>query len=113
MSILEDLFGIVPCRPEQRPEVEHLLDELMRIGRGVAGQHPDIGRTEDYLSETRGGAFNKDYRHIRARQIGTRLDEIGGLELMEYVSRRIKKKLGKNLGSHLDYAWTEIGHWMP
>ena len=102
MSILEDLFGIIPCRPEQRPEVEHLLDELMRIGR-----------TEDYLSETRGGAFNKDYRHIRARQIGTRLDEIGGLELMEYVSRRIKKKLGKNLGSHLDYAWTEIGHWMP
>ena len=102
MSILEDLFGIIPCRPEQRPEVEHLLDELMRIGR-----------TEDYLSETRGGAFNKDYRNIRARQIGTRLDEIGGLELMEYVSRRIKKKLGKNLGSHLDYAWTEIGHWMP
>jgi hypothetical protein len=102
MSILEDLFGVPPCRTEQRPEVERLVDELIRIGR-----------TDDFLSESRGGSFNKDYRHIRARQIGTRLDEIGGFELMEFVSRRIKKKLGKNLGSHLDYAWTEIGRWMP
>ena len=57
-------------------------------------------------------AFNRECRNIRAREIGQRLDEIGGLALMEYANRQVRKKLGKNLSWHLEAAWKDIGKWI-
>ena len=100
MDFITDLIT-KPYPSHAKQEVERLLDELVRIGK-----------TEDFLAERSGGSFNRDARHIRAREIGKRLDEIGGLPLMEYANRYVRRKLGKNLSWHLEAAWKDIGHWI-
>ena len=102
MSIFNSLFGsrLYPAR--LKPEVDRMIDDLVRIGKN-----------EDFLSERTGGSFNSQYRHIQARDIGKRLDEIGGIALMEHAQKRVRKKLGDNLAAHLAYAWTDIGKWVP
>jgi len=100
MDFLKDLF-MKPYPAHAQQDVERMLDELIRIGK-----------TDDFLSERPGGSFNRDCRHVRAREIGKRLDELGGLELMEYANRRVRRKLGRNLSWHLEAAWKEIGKWV-
>jgi hypothetical protein len=100
MDWLKDLFMSVPCKPEKRPEVENLLTELVRIGQ-----------SDDYLSTTPGAGFNSKNRNIRAMQIGARLNEIGGMPLMEWARFKVKRKLKIQLAEHLDYAWDGVGPW--
>jgi hypothetical protein len=100
MYFLTDLF-VKPYPSHAQQEVTRLLDELVRIGK-----------TEDFLSERPGGAFNRDSRHIRTREIGMRLHDLGGVKLMEYTNRHIRRKLGKNLSWHLEAAWKGIGDWI-
>lgn len=103
MGIFGDLFGGGPSVPKEfQAEVKQLTDELLQIGK-----------KEDFLSEVPGGAYNGQCRHLRTRTIGRRLDQIGGEELMHGVRERVRRKLGANLASHLDYAWSEIGTWIP
>ncbi len=100
MNFLGDLFN-KPYPSHAQQEVERMLDELVRIGK-----------TDDFLSERPGGGFNFECRHIRTREIGKRLNEIGGLPLMEYADRYVRRKLGKNLSWHLEAAWKDIGQWI-
>jgi hypothetical protein len=100
VGFFTDLFGAKPYPSHSAPEVEKLLSELIQIGK-----------TDDYLSERPGPPFNMQCRHLRARAIGKRFDEIGGLKMMEYAHQVVRKKLGKVLISHLEYAWTDIGEW--
>ncbi len=100
MGFLADLFGPKPFPSHARNEVEKLIDELV-----------NIGKTDDYLSERPGSPFNYQCRHTRAIAIGKRLDELGGLQLMEYVHKKVQKKLDLTLASHLEYAWAGIGNW--
>ena len=102
MGFLQDIFSAPPYPSHAKVEVNRLIEELV-----------SIGKKEDFLSEHPGGSFNRKCRHIRTREIGTRLDEMGGYELMEYVTRKVKNKTSKTLAEHLEYAWAEIGHWMP
>lgn len=85
-----------------KQEVNRLIDELI-----------EIGKREDFLSERPGGQFNAQCHNLRARAIGKRLNEIGGLPLMEAAHRMVRRKLGALLTSHLEYAWSEIGQWVP
>lgn len=101
MGFLQDLFGIKPFPAHMNQEVDRFVTELIRIGE-----------TDDFLSERPGPPFNLQCRHMRTRDIGKRLHEMGGLPLMEYVQARVKKKLGVNLAAHLEYAWSEIGDWI-
>jgi hypothetical protein len=100
MQFLTDLFQ-KPYPAPKAQEVERLIEELNRIGK-----------TDDFLSERPGGGFNLECRHNRAREIGKRLNEIGGLALMEYANRQVRRKLGKNLSWHLEAAWKDIGDWI-
>lgn len=102
MGFLEDLFAPRPYPSHAREEIERLIKELNKIGE-----------TDDFLSERPGAPFNIQCRHIRARDIGIRLNELGGLALMEYVHRKLKRKLSPKLISHLEYAWADIGDWVP
>ena len=102
MGFFRDLFSKPPYPRDLKPEVDKLIEELLQIGK-----------KEDYLSERPGGAFNGQCHHLRTRQIGRRLNEIGGLELMHYAHRQVKRKLGMQLSSHLEYCWNEIGGWIP
>lgn len=106
MDFLSNLFGSgLPgsLNSQQKGEVGKLTDELVKIGR-----------EEDFLSEHPGGAFDGHCHHIRARAIGRRLSDLGGVALLQAVHQRVRRKLGKQgriLVSHLDYAWKEIGDW--
>ena len=103
MSILEKIFGyptINQLPAAQKREVKKLLDDLVRIGQ-----------MDDFLSLQPGGPFNSRCHHTQARQIGERLNEIGGLDLMLASRSTIKDKLKATLAEHLDYCWTDIGEW--
>ena len=103
MEWLQDLLS-KPYSSQHKAEVERLLGELVQVGS--AGRFP-FGAA--------GSGFNSQCRNIRARQIGTRLNDVGGLPLMEYAQRYVRRKggkKGKSLYEHLEYAWVEIGDWM-
>jgi hypothetical protein len=102
MDFLRDLFSRPPHSPQHKREVDKLLEELYRIGK-----------TDDYLSERPGGQFNLQCRHNRARQIGKRLHDIGGLPLMEYAHKKVRRSVGKSEAAHLEYCWAEVGGWLP
>ncbi len=103
MGIFNSLFNRGPGVPkENKAEVDALIAELLKIGK-----------SEDFLSEVPGGLYNGQCRHLRTRTIGRRLDQIGGLALMQAVRERVRRKLGANLAAHLDYAWGDIGEWIP
>ncbi len=101
-NFIQDIFHKPPYPPNSRDEVNQLIQELVRIGE-----------TDGFLSERPGHPFNMQCRHIRARQIGARLNELGGLELMVYAHSKVKKRLGSTLITHLEYCWAEIGKWLP
>jgi hypothetical protein len=103
MDFLTDLLS-KPYPPQLNGEVDKLLAELVQIGL-----------RDDFLSERPGAGFNSQCRHIRARQIGTRLNDIGRLPMMQFAQRYVRRKGGKkgrSLYEHLEYAWAEIGDWM-
>ncbi len=103
MDLLRGLFNPGPAIPrEQKAEFDKLIAELIQIGK-----------KEDFLSEHPGGLYNGQCHHIRTRAIGRRLNELGGLPLMETARDRVRRKLGVNLTSHLEYAWSDIGGWIP
>lgn len=102
MGFLDSLFAKNPVPRELKPEIDRMMEELVHIGKA-----------EDFLSERSGGSFNAQCRHIRAREIGKRLDQIGGFALMEWVYKRMRKQLGQQLSSHLSYSWADIGKWVP
>jgi len=102
MDFFRNLFRKPAYPRELQPEVNRLTEVLAQIGR-----------QDDFLSERPGAGFNGQCHNIRARQIGVRLHEIGGQELMQQVSQQIRKKLGAQLSAHLDYCWNEIGGWVP
>lgn len=100
MGFLDSLFGPKLFPSHDKPEVNRLVNELI-----------NIGIKEDYLSEHPGGGYNLQCRHVRTREIGKRLSEIGGTSLMLWVFDRVRKKAGKVPASHLEYAWQEVGEW--
>jgi hypothetical protein len=101
MGFFDSLFGprLYPAR--DRAEAEKLIEELIKIGI-----------KEDYLSEHPGAGYNIQCRHVRTREIGKRLSEIGGLKLMTFAFDKVKKKAGKTAASHLEYAWEDVGEWL-
>ena len=68
-----------------------------------------IGSREGFLSFTPGGRFNPQGRHIRAREIGMRLNMMGGSSLMRKVYERVACPNARQLSG----AWEEIGDWRP
>lgn len=100
MEWLKDMLMGAPVSGHQKVEAEKLLEELIRIGAN-----------DDYLSERPGGNFNVQCRHVRAIAIGKRLWEIGGLDLMNWAFRKVRRKLKRQIASHLEYAWDRIGDW--
>jgi len=105
MSIWDAIFGYPAIRqlpPEHKREVKRLLEDLVKIGK-----------LDDYLSLQPGSPFNIRCHHTGARKIGERLNEIGGLELMQAARSYVKHKLKSVIAEHLDYCWQDIGDWQP
>lgn len=100
MEWLKDMVMGAPVASHQKAEAEKLAEELIRIGAN-----------DDFLSERPGGNFNMQCRHIRAIAIGRRLSELGGLDLMAWAYRKVRRKLKRQIASHLEYAWDQVGGW--
>jgi hypothetical protein len=66
-----------------------------------------IGGTDGFVSFTPGGRFNPQGRNIRAREIGMRLNMMGGSTLMRRVYDRVQCPNARQLAG----AWDEIGDW--
>ena len=87
-----------PFPRQNTDEVNRLMEELTKIAK-----------TDDFLSERPGGLFDRECRHIRTREIGTRIYEFGGADSMEWVIKKIAKKSGKDMAAHLEACWNGIG----
>jgi hypothetical protein len=85
-----------PAGPPVPAEFRTLIDELTVIGA-----------KEGFLSFKPGGRFNQQCRHIRAREIGMRLNMQGGSGLMRKVYDRVDCPNARQLAA----AWDEIGDW--
>ncbi|MGD2247936.1 MAG: hypothetical protein PVF58_05985 [Candidatus Methanofastidiosia archaeon] len=83
------------------PGVSALIDELV-----------EIGKTCGFIS-TPGGNFNGNGHHIRTREIGMQLDNMGGMELMQVAYYTVARVLGPVAGRSLEVAWGYIGNWWP
>ena len=84
------------------PEIDSLVTELL-----------DIGQHDGFLSLEPGGKFDEGKRHIRARQIGEKLNQLGELRLMQAVYYRITVNAGSIRSRGLEFAWRDIGGWLP
>jgi len=73
-----------------------------------------IGKTIGFLSMEPGGEFNENLRHIRALEIGERLNRLGGIEVMREVGEEVAYNLRDipGRGRELEAAWVGIGRWM-
>jgi hypothetical protein len=47
------------------------------------------------------------------REIGTQLNDIGGLPLMQAACYRVKELCGREAFAQVQYAWDGIGEWRP
>ena len=103
MSIFNQIFGEPEIRALKAPykaEIKKLIDELIVIGK-----------TDEYLSIVPGGLFDHQCHHRQAKEIGKRVHEIGGIELMWAVRQTIRYKLKDVMAEHLDHCWKGIGSW--
>ena len=78
-----------------------------------------IGKSEGYLGEP-SGKFDERGRNTRAREIGERLNEMGGFDLMievhnNILDRRRSAQAADTRGSarSLEACWGYIGRWQP
>lgn len=81
-------------------EVDILIDDLI-----------NIGRSDGFMSVRAGGKFNQQCKHMRVLEIGIRLNQLGGLELMQVVFEKVRNSLGISETSTLNCAWDGIGKW--
>lgn len=103
MSFFNRIFGepeIRALEAHRQAEVKNLIDKLIKIGK-----------TDDFLSMVPGGPFDLQCHHREARELGIRLNDMGGVNLMMAVRRTIQNKLGAVLAEHLDHCWKGIGEW--
>ncbi len=99
------LFGDPAIRNlsgHQQEEVKKIINDLIRIGK-----------QDDFISLSPGGDFDIRCHHRQARDLGKRLNDMGGLDLMMAVRMRIRRKLKSVMAEHLDHCWKEIGDWQP
>jgi hypothetical protein len=57
--------------------------------------------------------FTRDQSKDIAREIGVKLHEIGGLDAMRMMFRPITMLVGSDAASDLNFAWSDIGGWLP
>ncbi len=82
------------------------MDQLIR-------ELADIGRRTSFVGTPDGTVYDDHHCHIRAREIGAKLNEQGGMELMlaahEFVARELS---GTPRARELEACWGGVGSWM-
>jgi hypothetical protein len=123
MSILKKLFGSKSFPGQERPrtsigdrerkdEAEHLVGELIRIGKDVSVIR-SYGSSESQRVGASGFVRPPEQGNVdaRARAIGKRLQVIGGQSLMLEAHQRVTNELGIEAGRELAVCWNGVGTW--
>jgi hypothetical protein len=108
-------FDFIDLRSDEEKRIEREAYAGLSLGPEVdslVAQLVEIGQAYDYISGS-GDNFDGNGYHIRAREIGMRLNEVGGMELMQTVHYKVVAILGPRLGRSLEVAWGYIGDWQP
>jgi hypothetical protein len=108
-------FDFIDLRSDKEKQIEREAYDSLSLGTeadSLVTELIEIGRTCDFVSDS-GDSYDGNGYHKRAREIGIRLNEIGGMELMLSVYCRVVAKLGPGLGRSLEVAWGYIGGWWP
>lgn len=79
------------------PEIYRLLNELL-----------EIGERDGFISAEGGPQFD-EMRHRRAREIGERLNRLGGIAFMRAAHDCVRSAGGE--ARKLEMAWDGIGDW--
>ena len=83
--------------------------ELGKLVRELIG----IGRATSYVGTPDGTFYDEHHCHIRAREIGARLDQLGGMELMRAAHEQVARELaGTARARELEACWGGVGRWM-
>lgn len=83
--------------------IEQLTEELIKIGKN-----------DGFITTEPKKKFDDQLRNIRAHEIGEKLYQRGGLELMLKVFRKTAQQVGDEQSSFLRFAWQGIGgKWDP
>jgi hypothetical protein len=83
------------------PEADNLIERLVAIGK-----------TERFIASEKTPSYNERLRQIAAREIGARLFELGGHDLMLFAWYRVGAVLGPTVKGDLEYAWDGVGDWV-
>ncbi len=84
---------------ESFADPDDLIEELVEIGKVAPGSLPN--GSSHFLMEANG----------RAREIGERLSQLGGLDLMLAARGAIQSRLGRSAAHELEAAWNGVGEW--
>jgi len=87
-------------------EFERLVAELIAIGRKA--ENPNYSNSGFLID----GASVEECRHPRAREIGNRLHEIGGWDMMSWANQAVRDTLGPIAAQELSAAWIDVGDWL-
>ena len=87
-------------------EFERLVVELIAIGRKV--ENPNYSKSGFLID----GASVEECRHPRTREIGNRLHEIGGWDMMSWANQAVRDTLGPIAAQELSAAWIDVGDWL-
>ena len=109
--VVIDIGGNDPKYNERRESAER-GDKLDDESESLLSELVEIGKADKFLSEEKGKEFDSYCRNVRVREIGKRLDEIGGFELMQSVCIRISLMLGPCRAREMEMAWDGIGRWL-
>lgn len=72
----------------------------------------DIGLHEGFVG-TPGQKYDEHWNHKRAREIGSLLDQAGGMDLMLEAHRRVAARFpGTARARELETCWGGVGRWM-
>jgi hypothetical protein len=113
----KDLFSgmtYLDLRSEEERQIEaaaHAGLSLGPEGDRLVAELIEIGFRDDFIGGQAGGKFDHRRYHRRAREIGSRLHELGGMKLMLAAGYRVRAVSGP-LARHLEFAWAGIGEWI-
>lgn len=95
-----NILKTIKNRLQPVSEFDRLVEELVEIGSRPRGK----GDSGGYLRE--GGAVDK-----RTVEIGKRLFEMGGHEMMLRAHAEVRKRLRGSQARELEACWDGIGRW--
>jgi len=117
MGIWRRLFGkrkqVVDLRGDRERQIESDANAGKSLGPEadvLVSELIEIGNSPGYLGS--GEEFD-GFEHIRTREIGERLNQLGGKDLMVAAYYRVRAEIGAGKARELESAWGHIGDWLP